>query len=195
MKINHIMTVLVTAALAGWLQPVQAQQQTNSANAENHKAYVLGTNGTFYLTLPPGWKDNVTRVQGSDGPHDAFIFAPPDTNEFNFMIVVFSVSEKHAGAGELKNSLLQNSERELTNFVETSLTLRDLAGGEAVGAYYRVTDRRLIATKPAAGDFKYLTRGYVVIEPMVITFDLVSNDADRDEPAAIKVLKEARFAP
>jgi hypothetical protein len=189
------MMVLLAVVLAGWLQPVQGQQQTNSANIENHKAYVLGTNGTLYLTLPPGWKDSVTRVQGTDGPHDAFIFAPPDTNEFNFMIVVFSITEKHAGSAELKNSLLQNGERQLTNFVETSLTLRELAGGAAAGAYYRVTDRRLIATKPTAGDFKFLTRGYVVIEPVVLTFDLVSNVADRDEPAAIKVLKEARFAP
>ena len=187
------MAVLLAVALAGW--PRAARAQTNSATAEDHKAYVLGTNGTLYLAVPPGWKDTATRVSGTDGLHDAFIFTPADTNQFNFMIVVFSHSGKHAGAGELKNSLLQNAERGMTNFVETSLTLQDLTGREATGAYYRVTDRRLVATKPAPGDFKYLTRGYVVIEPMVLTFDLVSNDADRDEPAAIEVLKGARFKP
>jgi hypothetical protein len=187
------MVILLAVVLAGW--PGAARAQTNSTTTEDHKAYVLGTNGTLYLALPPGWKDSVTRVRGTGGLHDAIIFTPADTNQFNFMIVVFAVTPKHAGAGELKGSLVQNGERELTNFVETSLTIRDLAGGQATGAYFRVTDRRLVATKPAPGDFKYLTRGYAVIEPLVLTFDLVSNDADRDEPAAIKVLKEARFAP
>jgi hypothetical protein len=187
------MAVLLAMGVAGWPRAVRAQ--TNSATAEVHKAYVLGTNGTLYLALPPGWKDSVTQVRGTDGPHDAFIFTPADTNQFNFMIVVFAVTPKHAAAGELKNSLLQNGDRELTSFVETSLTIQDLKGDRAAGAYYRVTDRRLATTKPAAGDFKYLTRGFAVIEPMVLTFDLVSNDADRDEPAAIKVIKEARFRP
>jgi hypothetical protein len=190
---HRVTAVLLAVGLAGWPEAVRAQ--TNFTTAEDHKAYVLGTNGTLYLALPQGWKDTVTQVRGTDGLHDAIIFTPADTNQFNFMIVVFAVTPKHAGVGELKNSLLQNGERELTNFVETSLTLRDLAGGDATGAYFRVTDRRLTATKPAAGDFKYLTRGYAVIEPVVLTFDLVSNDADRDEPAAVKVIKGARFAP
>ena len=185
------MVVLLAVMLAGWPGPARAQ--TNSPNAMDHKAYVLGTNGTLYLALPSGWKDTVRQVRGMGGLHDAFFLTPADTNEFNLMIVVFAVTEKHAGAGEMKNSLLQSGERELTNCVETSITIRDFEGGEASGAYFRVTDRRLTAVKPAAGDFKYMTRGFVVLEPLVLTFDLYSNDADQDEPAALKVLKEARF--
>jgi hypothetical protein len=208
MKRNYIMVMLLTVVMAGWPGPARAQesispapsvtaaqQQTNSTNAENHKAYVLGTNGTLYVTLPSGWKDSAKRVRGIGGLHDAIIFTPGDTNQFNLMIVIFSVAEKHAGAGELKNSLLQSGERELTNCVETSLTIRDLEGGGAAGAYFRVTDRRLTAVKPAAGDFKFMTRGFAVLEPLVLTFELDSNDADRDEPAALKVLREARFTP
>jgi hypothetical protein len=191
MSKNRVMMALLAAVLAGW--PCLIRAQTNSANAENHKAYVLGTNGTLYLALPPGWKDSPRRVQGTDGLHNAFIFTPADTNEFNLMIVVFAVSEKHASADEMKNSLLQSGERGLTNCVETSLTLRDLAAGEASGAYFRVTDRHVTAAKPAPGEFKYMTRGFVVLEPLVLTFDLYSNDADQDEPAALKVLREARF--
>jgi hypothetical protein len=201
MKKNLIMVVLLTVGLAGWLSPARAQEKaspspaTTNAPAENHQAYVLGTNGTLYLTLPAGWKDSVKRARDDQGLHDAFIFTPADTNEFNFMVVVFTVSERHAGADLLKNSLLQSGERDLTNFVETSLTLRDLEGGQAAGAYFRVADRRLAVTKAAAGDFKYMTRGYAVLGPLVLTFELVSNDADRDEPAAIEVLRGARFAP
>jgi hypothetical protein len=199
--------VLVAAGLAGWLSPVRAQEKTSralttvagtsqtNASAESHHAYVLGTNGTLYLTLPAGWKDNVKRARDAQGLHDAVILTPADTNKFNFMIVVFTISEKHAGSDLLKNSLLQSGERDLTNFAETSLTLRDLEGGQAAGAYFRVTDRRLMATKAAAGDFKYMTRGYAVLGPLVLTFDLLSNDAGRDEPAAIEVLRGARFAP
>jgi hypothetical protein len=109
--------------------------------------------------------------------------------------VVFAVTEKHAGADEMKNSLLQSGEGILTNCVETSLTLHDFEGGQASGACFRVTDRRLTAVKPAAGDFKYMTRGFAVLEPLVLTFDLDSNDADRDEPAVLKVIREARFNP
>jgi hypothetical protein len=198
--------VMVVWLTVGWLGPVRAQEkispassitaahtQTNSANSENHQAYVLGTNGTLYLTLPPGWKGSATRVRGTDGLHDAFIFTPADTNEFNLMIVVFAVTQNHAGADEMKNSLLQSGERELTNCLETSLTLHDLEGGQASGAYFRVTDRRLTTVKPAAGDFKYMSRGFAVLEPLVLTFDLDSNDADRDEPGVLKVLRDARF--
>jgi hypothetical protein len=194
-KKNHVMVVLLAVVLAGWLGRVQAQDKAKSRNAENHEAYVLGTNGTLYLTLPDGWKGTATRVRGTDGQHDAFIFTPADTNEFNLMIVVFAVTRNHAGAGEMKNSLLQNGESILTNCVETSLTLHDLEGGEASGAYFRVTDRRLTTVKPTAGDFKYMTRGFAVLEPLVLTFDLDSNDADRDEPTVMRMLKEARFTP
>lgn len=186
------MLVLLAVVLAGC--PGLGRAQTNSANADNHKAYVLGTNGTLYLTLPAGWKDSLKRAQGADGVHDAIIFTPADTNEFNFMLVVFTVAKNHAGAAELKNSLLQSGLRESTNYAETSLTLRELAGGQTLGAYYRVTDRRLTAAKAAPGDFKYMTRGYAVLGPLVLTFELVSNDADRDEPAALEALRQARFA-
>jgi hypothetical protein len=189
------MVVLLAVILTGWPGRVQAQEKAKSRNAESHEAYVLGTNGTLYLTLPAGWKGNATRVRGTDGLHDAFIFTPADTNEFNLMIVVFAVTRNHAGAAEMKNSLLQNGESILTNCVETSLTLHDLEGGETSGAYFRVTDRRLTTVKPAAGDFKYMTRGFAVLEPLVLTFDLDSNDADRDEPAVMRMLKEARFTP
>jgi hypothetical protein len=205
-KIRAIV-VLLAVALAGWSGALPAQSVTAPAGAasaagsqtnapgEVHRAYVLGTNGTLYLALPAGWKDSIKAVQGVGGLHDAIIFTPADTNEFNFMIVAFSTTGQHAGADMMESSLLQSGQRELTNSVETSVTIRDLKGGAATGAYFRVTDRHLAATKPAAGDFKYLTRGFVVIEPLVLTFDLFSNDANRDEPVALQVLRDARFGP
>jgi hypothetical protein len=183
---------LLTACLAGWLRDGRAQ--TNAASAENNQAFVLGTNGTLLLTLPARWKGTLKEARGTDGLHDAIVFTSSDTNEFNFLIVVFSTTDKHAGDAEMKDSLLQSGERELTNYAETSITLHDLQGSQAAGTYFRVTDRRLTATKPAAGDFKYMTRGYAVLGPLVVTFELVSNDADRDEPAAIEVLRQAHFA-
>jgi hypothetical protein len=62
-----------------------------------------------------------------------------------------------------------------------------------VGAYFRVTDRRLAEVGPKAGEFKYLTRGFAVIGPLVLSFELVSNDAGKDEPSAIQMLRQARL--
>jgi hypothetical protein len=176
-------------------QSISATQTLTNTPVEKHQAYVLGTNGTLYMSLPAGWTNSFNRVSGVGGQHDAIIFAPADTNQFNFMVVVFAVSDRHVGDAELKNSLLQSGEQELAASVETSVAIHDFKGGDARGAYYRLTDRRLQKTKPAPGDFRYLTRGYAVLGPMVLTFELVSNDADRDEPAAVEALRGARFGP
>jgi hypothetical protein len=160
---------------------------------EYHHAYVLGTNGTLYMSLPGGWTNSFERANGVGGLHDAIIFAPADTNQFKFMVVVFAVSDQHVGDAELKDSLVKSGEGELPESVEKSVALHDFKGADVEGAYYRVTDRRLQGKNPAPGDFRYLTRGYAVTGPLVLTFELVSNDADRDEPAAIEALRGARF--
>ena len=57
---HRVMAVLLVVVLAGWPRAVRAQ--TNFLATEDHKAYVLSTNGTLYLTLPQGWKDRKSVV-------------------------------------------------------------------------------------------------------------------------------------
>ncbi len=185
---------LLAAIRPAFAQLVPAVQTRTNAPVENHQAFVLGTNGTLYMTLPPGWTNSYKQASGVGGLHDAIIFMPADTNQFNFMVVVFTVSDGHVGDVELKDSLQKNGERNLTQSLETTVAIHEFKGNDAEGAYYRLTDRRLQAAKPAPGDFRCLTRGYAVMGPLVLTFELVSNDADRDEPTAIEALRGARFA-
>lgn len=184
---------LLSAVKPAFSQSASTNQAQTNAPGEKHDAYVLGTNGTLYMTVPEGWTNSFKHASGVGGLHDAIIFTPADTNEFNLLLVVFTVSDRHVGDAELKDSLAKSGERELAASVETSVALHDFKGGDAEGAYYRLTDRRLQGTKPAPGDFRYLTRGYAVMGPLLLTFELVSNDADRDEPVAIEALRGARF--
>ena len=190
-------TVLALAiALLVLVKPTSGQSASAiqaQTNALKHQAFVLGTNGTLYMTLPAGWTNSHALVRGAEGLRDAIIFTPADTNEFNFMIVASAVSEQHVSDADLKDSLVKSGERELAGSMETSVTLHEFKGPDSEGAYYRLSDRRLQGAIPAPGDFKYMTRGYAVLGPLVLTFELVSNEADRDEPVAIAALRGARF--
>lgn len=199
MNCRRVPILLLIMGLLAAVRPAFAQsaskiQTQTNAPGGNHQAFVLDTNGTLYITLPAGWTNTFKQASGLGGLHDAIIFTPADTNQFNFMVVVFTVDDQHVGDAELKDSLVKNGEKNLAQSVETSVAIHEFKGDGAEGAYYRLTDRRLQAAKPAPGDFRYLTRGYAVMGPLVATFELVSNDADRDEPVVIEALKGARFA-
>jgi hypothetical protein len=195
----------MTVVLAAWLGSARAQEPASTgpavaagkpasgAPAENQKGYLLGTNGTLFLTFPMDWQDGVKHVREKDKVFDAVFFTPADTNRFNFMVEIVGLGGDLTNVADQRAALNYSGDRELTNCVEKSLKIHDFKGEQAVGAYFRVTDRRLAAAPPNAGDFKYLTHGFAVLGPLVLSFELVSNDPARDEPAAIEVLRRARL--
>ncbi len=191
MKKPHAMVALAALVLGAWVSSGRAQ--TNAVPPANQRVYRLGTNGMLVLTLPPGWVDNLKRVKEKDGTYDAIFITSSDPNEFRFVVEIAGYGDNHPNAEGMKVLLLRNGNRELTNTLETSLTLRDFQGGQSTGAYYRVTDRRLADATGTSADFKYMTRGFAILGPLVLSFELVSNNAELDEPPAIEVLRQARL--
>lgn len=171
-----------------------ARAHAAAAAGEDQKGYRLGTNGMFYLTLPAGWRDKVMHVRENDKTFDAVFLTPADTNQFNLMIEVVGVGGNLTNTEDLRLVLANGGKTELTNSVETSINLKNFSGGQTAGAYFRITDRRWAKAKPPAGEFKFLTRGYATVGPLVVTFALVSNDAKKDEPAALDLLRHATYS-
>jgi hypothetical protein len=156
------------------------------------RGFGLGTNGDLILKYPASWSNSVKRVISKNMTFDAPFFIPTNSNDFNFMIELVLVGDKHnTNVAVFKSALITAGRTELTNAVETSIDVHEVEGYPA--CLFRLTDKRWVGKSPPPGEFKYLTRGYAAVGPLVLTFSLVSNDYLRDEPAAIDVIKHARY--
>jgi hypothetical protein len=205
MRKFRLIVALLAVALTAWVSPLWAQSnpppalpvtgasaQTNAVLPANQKSYRLGTNGTLVLKPPPGWVDRAGQIKEPNGSFHAIYFTPPDRNECRLVVEMAGYGD-HPDVEGMKALLLSTGKRDLTNSLEPSLTLQDFQGGTSVGAYYRVTDRRLADVTGTATDFRFLTRGFAILGPLVLSFELVSNNADQDEPPVIDVLRQARL--
>jgi hypothetical protein len=166
---------------------------SNPAVPKTEKGYVMGTNGVLYLTYPSSWSHSVKRVVNRGRTVDAPFFAPANSNDFNLMIELPKVGEDHTpNLLMLKSTLATAGRAELTNAVEKEIKVIEMES--VTGCYFRLTDKRWVDKTPPAGEFKYLVRGYSAVGPFVLSFGLVSNDCERDEPPALEVIKSARFS-
>jgi hypothetical protein len=160
---------------------------------KTERAYGLGTNGALFLTYPAEWTNSIKRVVEKGYSFDAPFFAPTNSNDFNFMVVLVFVGEsKSPTLATLKSSLATRGRDDLTNAVESAISVKELEG--MTGCYFNLTDKRWANIPPPAGEFRYLTRGYVALGPLVLNLNLVSNDRNRDFPAALEVIKTARYS-
>jgi hypothetical protein len=158
------------------------------------KEYAFKGAGTLRLTFPNTWVDKARRIMEGREPVNVIVLVPFAGNDFEISIEVRILGEAVTKNYDIRASLMQAGQMELTNCVEQSLDIQDFKGTEVKGSYYTVTDKRWINTQPEPGEYKYLTQGYAKLAGMVLKFRVISNRAPAEEKNdALEMMKSARF--
>ena len=151
--------------------------------------------GTLSISLPVNWKADVINIQEVNtnqiATYDGIRMVPTNAEACLMQIELVPTDPTNRAPRDIHGILLSRQSAELTNTVETNLTLQDFAGTQTSGAYFHLTDRRYVSTLPPANEFKYLTRGIGQVGPLMLVFTFLSNDTDVDE--ALEVIKSARI--
>jgi hypothetical protein len=111
------------------------------------------------------------RIDDKKGyPFSLMLYFKADTPD----IAQFDTPEK------MKRSVLESSEKYLSSIVEKSITMRPMPVASTFGFYTILTDAEVAnKAKPAAREFKFLTRGMVrVSKNTALGFSLMTNDVD-----------------
>ncbi len=150
--------------------------------------------GVLRLTFPKTWIDSPKRIMEGTEPVNAIDFMSFNGSDFQVHVEVRNPGESIAKSFDIRASLMQAGSVELPDCVEQSLDIHDFKGPEASGAYYTVTDKRLVNAQPKAGEFKYLTQGYAKLAGTLLKFRVVSNQAPGEEiKDAVEMIRNARF--
>ena len=152
------------------------------------RSYPLHEHGAFQVKVPESWKDSV--AQPGDGLPPTITFAPKAGAPFKILLTpLFSaqLDLKRPTADAIKVKLQQGADELAKQSVEKTIEVKPLKGSTNVGYYFAATDR---APKP--GEFKFLNQGVVLVENLLVTFTILTNDGqDAVVTAALSMLSAA----
>lgn len=175
-----------------------APPKANEASVTN-QTYPMGKLGTLNLTFPRDWNERSMLLnEGTTNlvmTFDAIQFTRTNQSAFEFVVELIPVAQINPlNPGiPLKSVLFERGQGELTNSVETKLDIKEFKTSAGRAWYFRVTDKRWANQPPPPGECKYLTQGYAECGPLVLSFHLVSNQPEADEPPAFQIIKDARI--
>ena len=143
------------------------------------KAFALPDNSKLELTIPAGWKDELKEKQ-------AIALTPRDGAPFR--VVITPIARQRPGTSadtaiKMRHSVQQAADKVKPSAVEQYLPVEALTGAPGPGYYFSATDR-----EPKPGEFKYLTQGMLLAGDVVLSFGILTNDAQekvRDEALAM----------
>jgi hypothetical protein len=155
----------------------------------------LGVLGSLSISHPANWKADVINIQevktNEIATFDGIRMVPTNAEACLMQIELIPTDPTNRAPHDIHGMLLEQQSAELSNTVETNLTLQDFAGIQTTGAYFHLTDRRYVSAPPPANEFKYLTRGIGQVGPLMLVFTFLSDDTGVDE--ALQVIKSARI--
>ena len=172
-----------------WLIAAFAALNVADAFADIHR-YEIPQRGAIVLDVPAGWREEVrfnaeakrplivklSPATGSDFRVNVTPMWNPDP-----LAATLSAREIHAGVGTEAESAKRQA-------VERDLKVVDFTAGKSYGSYFSATARNA-----TAGGFRHLTQGAMVLEDLVVHFDVYSNEAREDVVArTIEMVKAAR---
>ena len=164
---------------------------TIAADATQDRSYTLPERGKLVLAVPQDWSDKVSQppnklpptLRFSGKPDGKFqvlmtpLWSPRRDPEFKSPASVRRIVER--GAADASKQA-----------VERNIPIVELKGNSGAGFYFFATDRA-----PAPGEYKYLTQGAIAVGDLVVSFTVLSNDADSAEvKAALEMLRGARHS-
>ena len=157
----------------------------SGAAADAPKRYALERSGFLQLKVPAGWREE---VDAKTQP-PVISFRPVEGKAF-----MVSVIPAQAGDGkrapsrqELRTEVEQMAGAIRPFAVESDIKLKEFAGAAGPGFQFFATD-----SAPAAGEFKYMTRGKVMVGDVSVTFTILTNDGQEAViRSALTMLKSA----
>lgn len=171
-----------------WLVLALAPATAAMAADAEKKAFALPDNSKLELTIPPGWKDELKTRQGSTAATIAL--TPRDGSPFE--VSVTPVGRQRPGTSadtaiQMRDSVQQAADKVKPSALEPYLPAEELTGAPGRGYYFSATDR-----EPKPGEFKYLTQGMLLVGDVIVSFAILTNDAqEKVREQALAMVKSA----
>jgi hypothetical protein len=176
-----------------WLGLSVATATAIAAEGEK-KAFALPDNSKLELAIPAGWKDDLKANQapkGSKGPAATTIALTPRDGA-PFEVLVTPVARQKPGGSadtviQMRHNVQQAADKVKKSAVEHYLAVDALTGAPGPGYYFSATD-----AEPKPGEFKYLSRGMLLVGDVVVSFTILTNDGqEKAKEQALAMLKSA----
>ena len=156
--------------------------------ADAPKRYALERSGFLQLKVPAGWREE---VDAKTQP-PVISFRPEAGPPFMVSVIPSQAAEgKRAPSREELRTEVEQMAGAIRPFaVESEIKLKEFAGTAGPGFQFFPTD-----SAPAAGEFKYMTRGKLKVGDVSVTFTILTNDGqDGVIRSALAMLKSSRVA-
>jgi hypothetical protein len=146
------------------------------------KAFALPDNSKLELAIPAGWKDELKEKSIALSPREG---AP-------FQVLLAPVARQKPGTSadtaiQMRHNVQQSADKVKPSAMEPYLSVEPLAGAPGPGYYFSATDR-----EPKPNEFKYLTQGMLLVGDVVLSFSILTNDAqEKVKDQALAMLKSA----
>ena len=153
--------------------------------ADAPKRYALERGGFLQLKVPAGWREE---IDAKTQP-PVISFRPAEGQPFMVSVVPAQAAEgkRAPSRQELRAEVRQMAGAIQPFAVESDIKLKEFAGSAGPGFQFLATD-----SAPAAGEFKYMTRGKFNVGDVSATFTILTNDGqDAVVRAALAMLKSA----
>jgi hypothetical protein len=162
-----------------------------AAEKAGERRYTLPGHGVLQMKVPTAWKEEVK--QQADKLPPTITLTPASGDQFKIFITPFwKESEDAPDINEyLVHRMVERAaEANQPKAVEKNLKLIFLQGISGRGYYYSATDKA-----PEKGGYKLLTQGALLIDELVVSFTILSNDEKKEvEEVALRMIKSTVHA-
>jgi hypothetical protein len=162
-----------------------------AAEKTSERRYTLPGHGGLQMKVPASWKEEVK--QQSDNLPPTITLTPANGDQFKIFITPFW--KESEDAPDINDYIVHRmveraADANQPNAVEKTLKLIYLDGSSGRGYYFSATDKA-----PEKGGYKFLTQGALLVDELVVSFTILTNDEKKEvESAGLEMIKSAIHA-
>ena len=135
----------------------------------------LGGQDQLVISHPESWSAQV--LQGT-GHGSSVVFTPSERGDFRIVLLAMTrVGGQPAGAPEVEAGVRRTGGEMLPTAVQTELELIPVAGSQANGVLFHLTDRN---PEKGAGDYRELHQGALLVGPYFVSVEVLTHTDDAD---------------
>ena len=167
----------------------------SAADKLTQKRYPLPEQrGTFLLSAPASWKDEVNQPPQPVPP--TILFGPSATGK-PFQVHVTPIWKPSPDLptptrDELRSQVQRDADGLKSERIANEIKVVDLQGKNGPGFYYAATDKA-----PEPGEFKHLTQGRILVSDLLlVTFAILTNDGQEQVVRdALNMIRSSSHSP